>query len=306
VDNRYLQIVRENILIPVIIVAIIIFSVLQPPFLSPNNLFAVLKQMSVLAIVSVGICIIIITGEIDLSFAAVLGFCPLVTVLLLPYTGDIVAVVVALMTGLGIGYVNGVFTTKVGVPSFIVTLGMMGLLTGLTNFITRYQALGVRSVFLIDLFGGQVGPLSMPVIWMIIVLLFAYALTRLRYGKRIYATGGDERAARYSGIETKKIKILAFVIMGGLAALGGLIEMGRMEAVRPGMGDYYFLLGLTAPILGGTSLSGGIGTIKGTVLSVLLLILLASGLNMLGFDPAARLIAQGIIFVLAVVLRGRT
>jgi ribose transport system permease protein len=277
-------------------------------FLSVGNVQAVIAQATVISILAVGNVFVLTAGEIDLSFANVAPLSGVILALVAPDIGIVPAVVVALLAGAMVGLVNGLITVRIGVPSFIVTLGMMEVINGVTQWISNQASLPVTNSVFDSIFGSaQVGPISVLVFWTIgIGILGAWLLQRAVFGRVTAATGGNETAARYSGIRTGRVRVSVFVLNGLLAALGGLLYVGQLRGASYQYGgSSALILTLAAVIIGGTAMSGGRGRILGAIVGSLLLGFIANGLVMMGLSIEAQLALTGVIIVAAVTVSGR-
>ncbi len=218
------------------------------------------------------------------------------------------AFIAAVATGALIGSINGYLTAKARIPSFLVTLGIMGAVRGIAMIITKTLAVQVYNEMYWNMFGDGIigGIFPVPILWAIVVLIVIHIL--LRYstlGRYIYATGGNIEAARFTGVKTDRVVIWAFVITGMLAALAGIVLSSRMHAARPNIGEGVELNVIAAVILGGTSLFGGRGSIIGTLLGALVVGTLNNGLILLGFSTHVQMLVRGLVIIAAVVFAGR-
>jgi ribose/xylose/arabinose/galactoside ABC-type transport system permease subunit len=248
--------------------------------------------------------LVIISGEIDLSVGAVLALSGVISAMLMVATGGnlLVGIVGGLATGALFGFLNGFLTTWLRIPSFLVTLGMMGIARGTALLVTDTQAIPVENKTFWALFGeGSIAGMPAPVFFMIMTLLVGvYILHFTSFGRSIYAVGGNAKAARYSGLNVARVKITAFVMTGVLTGLAGLILTGRSHAARPDIAAGMELDVLAAVIIGGTSLFGGRGAIMGTLLGSLLIGVINNGLTLMSVSSAAQLVVKGMIIIAAV------
>ncbi|HEV7956753.1 MAG TPA: ABC transporter permease [Marisediminicola sp.] len=285
------------------IVAIVIFSVLSPVFLSPENFVNIGRQTATVTIVAIGMTLIIGTGEIDLSVGATLGLASMVTALFLRDISDnwALGALAGLLTGAIVGCLNGVLTTRAKIPSFLVTLGMLSVAGGLAMTVTGTKAVVVTNPDLFQFFGGQVLGIPSQIIWTLAALAIGiYLLHFSTFGRKIHAVGGNVTAARYSGINTGRVKLIAFVLTGVLAGLAGVVLTAQAQAARPTFGTGIELDVIAAVILGGTSLFGGRGTMYGTLVGSLLIGVLNNGLVLLGVAPTIQTMIKGAIIIVAV------
>lgn len=278
---------------------VILFSFLSPHFLTARNVQVVVNNMSILTILALGLTPILIAGEIDVSFTSALELSAMVAALLSP-NHFLILVVASLLAVAILGALNGVLSVYVGVPSFLVTLATMTGVHGLVLLISNYRVQMIRSDWLAAVFYGEVmGSISTAVYWMIgFIVLFVVYLEWTKYGRWVYSTGGNERSSMLLGVPTRKVKFSLFVICSVVAGVAGLIAGSRSAAARPLLGEGYLISVIAAPILGGASLTGGVGSIAKTVLACLLLTVITNGVNIIGLQPAYREL------FLAVVLAG--
>jgi ribose transport system permease protein len=273
-------------------------------FLDPENLLNIVRQTATISIMSVAITFVLSAGEIDLSVGAVAGLASVVTALAIRSLGMGFGIAAGVAVGLLVGSVNGLLVTRVRIPSFLTTLAMMGIARGAAMWFSGTAAVPVLSERYASVFGG--GDLwNVPVLlpW---ILLFAVAghvaLRRTPFGRRVLATGGSEVAARYSGIDTRGIKMQVLLLSAFTAAITGMLYAGRMQSGRFQFGEGDELSVIAAAVLGGTSLFGGIGTVVGSVVGALMIGLINNGLTLMGLEYSQQLIARGAIIILAVAM----
>jgi ribose/xylose/arabinose/galactoside ABC-type transport system permease subunit len=240
----------------------IILTIASPVFLTHNNLMNVGLATSVAALLAVGQTYVIILAEIDLSVGAALGFTAVVTAQTLRDHGLVAGVGAGVAAGAAIGLVNGLLVTKTRMPSFIATLATMSVLSGLSLQLTKGNPVAVTDYDFQGIGQSRIAGVPVPVVIMLVVFaVFGYLLARTRFGRHVYATGDNTEAARLSGVRTDRVKILAFVISGVLAALAGFILTARLSTAEPTAGTGLELEAIAAVIIGGTSLAGGRGTL---------------------------------------------
>jgi ribose transport system permease protein len=290
-------------------------TILSDKFLTVANGWNVLRQISVNICISVGLTLVVLTAGIDLSVGSVLALCGAVTAGLLKngielpdqnlYIGFTLlgAILVGLMTGSLIGWFNGWAITRFNVPPFVATLAMLTMARGVTMLWTKgfpINNLGSNFDFI-----GMGWLLGVPVpVWisLLVVLLAVFLTTKTPFGRYIYAIGGNENAARLSGININRIKIIVYSISGALAALGGLMVTARLDSAQPNAGTSYELDAIAAVVIGGTSLSGGKGSILGTVLGAVIIGVLNNGLVLLDVSPFWQQVVKGGVILLAVII----
>ena len=274
--NKFKQMVfgadiRLNILLSIIIVLCIVFATLSQAFLSVNNIMNIARQTSVLAIISIGMTFIILTGGIDLSVGSVLALSGAAGVLVLVSTGSsFLGFLVALIVGAACGLCNGVMVGFVNINPFIITLATMVLTRGLTLAFTNAISIHVANPVFLWLGSKSFGPV--PIV-LVLVLFMYYFFSKFSkdtiYGRWVYAVGGNEHAAKLCGIKTGWVICSVYILTGILAGLGGIITVGRLSSAQPWAGNGLEFDVITAVVLGGTSLQGGEGTLKGTFLGYL-------------------------------------
>jgi len=310
-ETRLFQFVfgRLNIRNHIIVLALVglsaIFTLTSPNFLTVDNLINILRQSAIVATLGVGMTLAIISAEIDISIGGIAAVSGMIAAMALsagyPWFAGVLA---CLLVGTGFGLLNGIVTVRVGIPSFLVTLGMLGVTTGLALIVTGTEPIRVQNAAFLSLFSGQVGPVPVIVIWAAVVIGAGhFVLARTRLGRHIYATGDDTQAARYTGIDTGKIKMLTLAVSGLTAGIAAILLMARLSVSRPTMGDGLMLPAIAAVILGGTSLFGGRGWIPGTVLGAVLMSTIDNGLILNGFGSAYQEFIRGAVIVLAVAFR---
>lgn len=296
------------VIVMLTIVAIFWFLLRDTGFMSMSNMTSIIRATTMVSVMAVATVFVLGAGEIDLSFASIPPLTGYVAALLLREDYPVLlAVVAALLVGAFIGLVNGAITVGLRVPSFIVTLGMIGVLEGAARWLTNREAIPVdNETFTQWLGSGSVGPVPVLIIWTVAVGILGYVvLNWTPYGKAVLATGANAKAARYSGIRTGRVRIGVLVISGLGGALAGVLYSGFLHSARYDLGSGDLLTVLAAVIIGGTALTGGRGRVLGAIAGSLLLGLINNGVILLGFDTAQQRIVRGSIIVLAVMLSGR-
>lgn len=287
-----------------LLVLCIIIAVISPRFLTVSNVLNVLTQVSVNAILAIGMSFVIITGGIDLSVGSVLAITGAVVATFAKTGGNILpGVIAAIIIGAAIGLANGLLVSKGKVQAFIVTLATMTIFRGVTYVYTNGNPISGLGENISFIGNSSIFGVPLPIFFIIIVLLIAwYALNQTRFGRYIYALGGNEDSARLSGINTDKIKTLVYVISGITAAIAGIIVTSRIGSASPNAGTGFELDAIAAVVLGGTSLAGGEGKVTGTIIGALIIGVLNNGLNLMGVNPFYQAIAKGLVILLAVLL----
>ena len=295
---------RQYVIYAGFILIFIFFSVTlsDKGFLDPNNLLNIVRQTAMIAIMAVGMTLVLSAGEIDLSIGSVAGLASVTTALALAKFGLIGGICCGILTGIVIGMVNGLLTTRVGIPSFLVTLAMMGIAKGTAMWISATAAVPILNKTYYSIFGsGNFGPVPGLLIWALIAAVIGHiALRKTTFGRKVLATGGSETAARFTGIKTHNIKMQVLVISSITAALAGMLYAGRLRSGRFQLGEGDELSVIAAAVLGGTSLFGGFGSVVGSIMGALMIGLINNGLILMGLEFSQQLIARGIIIILAV------
>lgn len=281
----------------------IISSILSPYFLTVSNIFNVLRQMSIIGLMAVGMTFVIISRGIDLSVGAILAAVIVVGALTFKAgAGILLTVLVCLALGTLMGLVNGVVITKGKIEPFIVTLGMMTVARGVALVVADGRTVIVKIPEAMRFWGnGYLGPIPTPVVVAALVFLVAgYVLRCTTFGRYVYALGGNEEATRLSGINTDFYKISVYVINGFLAGLAGVIYLARLSVGEPTAGSLFELDAIASVVVGGTSFNGGMGGVGLTVIGALIIGLITNILNLLNVSPYAQEIVKGVIIVTAV------
>lgn len=288
-----------------ILVTIGIFaSILSPDFLSVTNLFNVFKQITVAGIVGCGMTFVILTGGIDLSVGSIVGLSGVLSAGALAATGNpIVAVITAIGVGVLCGVANGFFIAQCGIPPFIATLGMMTLLRGCVLVYTKGSPIPVKVDSYKWLGKGSILGIPIPVIILIVLLLIAhYILTQTPFGRSVYAFGGNKEASRLSGIAVKKIEWLVYVINGLLCGAAAIVLTARLGSAQSTSGEGIEMDAIAAVILGGTSLSGGVGFVLPTVVGAMIMGIIDNILTLMNVNPHATNIVKGAVILIAVLI----
>jgi len=272
-------------------------------FLSEHNLMNIARQSAMIAIMAVGMTFVLSAAEIDLSFGAVVALSAVTAALLLPH-GMLVAVAGALAAGALCGLVNGALVSRIGIPSFLVTLGTAGIITGITRWLSALQSVPVDHEVFAFIFGsGDIGPVPVLFLWMMMVVALGHVVLRnTAFGKAVLASGGNKLAATYAGIKVGRVKMWVLLVNALLAALAGILYAGRLHSARYTLGENDLMMVLTAVIIGGTHLFGGKGSVVGSLVGALIMAMVNNGLILMGLDIDQQLILRGVIIICAVTL----
>lgn len=287
---------------------IVVVSFLNPNFFTLDNILNILRQTSVNAIIAVGMTLVILTAGIDLSVGSVLALCGAFAASMIALEVPVlIAVPTALLAGAALGAISGVIIAKGKVQAFIATLVTMTLLRGVTMVYTDGRPISTGFTDTADAFAwfGTGYALGIPVpVWLMVVVFAAawYLLNHTRFGRYVYALGGNESATRLSGINVDRVKIGVYAICGLLAALAGIIITSRLSSAQPTAGMGYELDAIAAVVLGGTSLMGGKGRIMGTLIGALIIGFLNNALNLLDVSSYYQMIAKAVVILLAVLV----
>ena len=289
-----------------IVIALIIlctvFTIANSRFLSLANFMNIFQQVAVVAIAAFGMTWVILLGEIDLSVGSIIAVAGMVGAQSLALgTGFSAALLITIIAGAILGAVNGLLTARLLLPSFIVTVATMSIYRGLVSLPTggaplmisdpNWQAIGASHFLGVPL-----------IIWILLVLFLAnhIALSMTVFGRETYLTGGNREAALYSGIRVNRIKIIIFTLSGVMSAIAGILLSSRLYSAQTNAGLSYELDAIAAAVLGGTSLSGGVGTMPGTLIGALIIGVLNNGMNMLSVPYFYQLIVKGVVIIIAV------
>jgi ribose transport system permease protein len=291
-----------------VIALIIASSVASPYFLTVENLLNVLRQWSMVALISVGMTFIIINRGIDVSGGSILALACVLGAAILPAVGVWAMIAMVLLTGTLCGVLNGLAITVGSIPPFITTLGMMTIARGLALIIAEGRTILATPppAFTFWMGAGRLWRIPTPILWVVLVFVVAgFVLQKTRYGRHVALVGDSEAAAYAAGIRVRRTILSVYVIHGFLAGLAGLVFLGRLGVGEPTAGFLFEMNAIAAVVLGGTPFTGGEGGLGATFLGVLILGLTYNILNLMGVSPYAQNVAQGLIIILAVYLSVR-
>ena len=292
-----------------LVVMVIIISLIKPRFVSFINLRNMFRLASINGLLAVGMTFVCLTGGIDLSVGAVMGCAGMYSAYFAQETMNqpaILAVMIGVAMGLAIGVFNGICVAYLKVPAFVGTLGSMSIAKSLTYLLTDAKPIPKLSASFKYIGGGMIGGvLPVPIIIFSIILAICFLLLyKTRYGRYVFAVGGNANAARVSGINIKRIIASVYILSGVLAALAGVITSARVTSGVTNTGEGYETDAIAMVVIGGTSLAGGKGRLWGTVVGIMLMICLSSGLDMLGVSAYYQMMVKGFVVILAVMLDG--
>jgi len=306
--TRALVLFNELILVLVLVLISILISIGNPKFISFANILNILRDSSMAVIAGIGMTMLLITGEVDLSIGSLVAFVGVVAMDIINKTqSTALGVLAGLALGSLTGLVNGVVRTKLKVNSLIGTIAMMMILRG-GVYIYRIAAVQnyhqKRAFF--EIGNGYLGFLPIPILLMaILYLVFLVVINKSLAGRYLYATGGNPTAARISGINVDRLKILTFIVSSTLAAMAGVILVSRMNSGQPNSGQGFELEVISGVILGGTSLGGGEGTLVGSLIGIIIMRIINNGIIILGWNQDLQIVVSGFVLIVAVYLDNR-
>jgi ribose transport system permease protein len=303
VVKKLTKVVSEQHIWIFLILCMVVFSFASPYFLTLNNLGNVLTQGSFIGLLAVGMTLVMINGEIDLSVGAVLALASALAIGLQPSIGVWPAILVALLAGTFFGFINGAIVAMSGMHSFVVTLGALIGIRGVVFVYTGEQALMVEDFSYTEYVEIYLGPLSLTaMIFIGFALLFQWVLSNTRHGREAYAIGDNIKSAHEAGIRIKRHKIINFALCSFLAAVAGVLLSMRLGTAEPNAGRIWELWTIIAIVLGGTRLTGGYGSMWKTLGGVITLAVLLNGLRLLNTPNYIELMVMGVVLILALIL----
>ncbi len=303
-----------------LIALVVVFSLASPNFMQTQNVLAILQATSVNGVLAIAATLVIITGGIDLSVGTLMTFCAVITGVVLTFLGLPLplGILASILAGTASGLVSGTIIAKLKVPPFIATLGMMLILKGLSLVISGTKPIyfndtpGFNQIALGSWIGTVFPAVPLPngvLILFVVALLAAFVLGKTQLGRYTFALGSNEEAVRLSGVNIDRWKIAVYATAGGICGVAGLLIASRLNSAQPALGQGYELDAIAAVVIGGTSLSGGRGTVIGTLIGALIISVLANGLRILSVPQEWQTVVTGLIIILAVyadILRRRT
>lgn len=288
-----------------LIILVIIISISTPKFLTASNLLNLLKSNSVNAIISCGMLLAILLGEIDISVGSTVGLTGVIGAYLITNAGlpVVPTVLICLAVGALVGALNGVAISYLSVPAFVATLATQSIGRGLTEIISKGVTIRVRNDAYTALGNKEIGGISIIIIYAAVILILTwFLLNRTRFGYYIYALGGNKLAAQYSGVNVKKYNMIPYILIGLFCGLSGLIWSARLGSAAATLGSGFEMDAIASVVIGGTSMSGGVGTVGGTFIGVLIIGVITNGLNLMGINSFWQEVFKGIIILAAVII----
>nr|WP_245590485.1 ribose ABC transporter permease [Aneurinibacillus terranovensis] len=285
-----------------LILLVILFSLTSPHFLKVNNLLNIVAQVSIIAICAFGMTFALIIGGIDLSVGSTIALAGTVAALLLQKNIPFVAVVLlVLIIGVILGAFNGLLVSKANIPSFIVTVATMGIFRGIAYIMTNGLPVSIDNSAFLALGNESFLGIQIPILLLLLLFVINHIiLSKTKFGRRAYISGGNEEAAIYAGINVGRLKIWVFIITSVMAAISGLILASRLYSAQPNAANGYELDAIAAAVLGGTSLSGGSGRILGTLIGAIIIGVINNGMNLMNVSYFYQLIVKGFVILIAV------
>jgi len=297
---------RQNIIYIGFILVFLFFAITlgDRGFLDTRNLLNIVRQTTMIAVMAVAMTFVLSAGEIDLSVGAVAGLASVTTAMAISWGGLFFGLATGVTTGLVVGVVNGLLSTRLMIPTFLTTLAMMGVCKGISMWISGTASIPILDETYTSVFGGgNLGPVPSLVLWMVAAAIIGHILLKkTKFGHRVLAVGGNVVAARYSGIDTGRVKLGVLVMSALAASIAGMLYAGRLQSGRFQLGEGDELSVIAAVVLGGTSLFGGRGTVVGSIVGALMIGVINNGLILMGLEYSQQLIARGAIIILAVAL----
>lgn len=284
---------------------VLIVSASTPKFLTPSNLLNLLKSNSVNAIICCGMLMAVLMGEIDISVGSTVGLTGVIGAYLITNLNTPVwlTVLSCLAVGALVGTVNGFAISYLQVPAFVATLATQCIGRGLTEIISGGITIRVRNPVYTGLGSSSIGGVSVIIMYAAVILIGTWVLlNKTRFGYYIYALGGNKTAAKYSGVNVKKYNMLPYILIGLLCGVGGIVWSARLGSAAATLGSGFEMDAIAAVVIGGTSMSGGIGTVGGTLIGILIIGVITNGLNLMGINSFWQGVFKGIIIMVAVVI----
>ena len=298
------SLISEYFIFVIFIIIVIGLTILKPSFITPSNLVNILKQASINGILAFGMMVVIISGGFDMSVGSTVAFAGILAAMLGQGNNPLIlALIAALLAGLGVGLINGVGVAVGDLPPFIMTLGTMTAVRGLALLASNGKpVIGMSEPYKAIAAGSVAGIPMLAIFLVIVIIICSFVLAKTVYGRRVYACGGNLQAAKVAGINTTAVRISPFAIAGFLAGLCGFLMTSRVTIGQPTAAESYEMVAITACVVGGVSMTGGVGKPWGVVVGTLLITVIANGLDVLGVSSHWQKIVKGVIIVLAVLI----
>ncbi|NLE20374.1 MAG: ABC transporter permease [Clostridiales bacterium] len=311
------NILRKNTITFILLIMVVLLAVFARGFLSVNNLLSILRSMAIIGVAAFGMTMVIIGGEIDLSIGSTIGLSAVLTAWVAKQLQGalgadwavIIGMAVAILAAALVGLFNGFIRVRFNIPSFIITLAMLNVLYGLAAILSSGFPITISAQWFNVIGAGRIiktgGFSGLPVasIWLVLIFLIVFVvMNRTRFGREVYAVGGNQEASRLSGVNIAKVKIITMVVSQVTAAISGIILASQVLSGSPQFGRGYETDVISAVIIGGASLSGGLGRTTGTLFGILFLGVILNGMTLLGVDDYVKYVVRGSLILLAVIL----
>lgn len=304
--QRVVSLVRNSMVFIALVVLLVIFSItlkdVGKGFADPSNLWNIIRQTALIAILSVGMTFSLGAGQIDLSQGSTVAVTTLVTALVMRNHGIILAILAGLGVGIGVGLLNGLLIAYVKMPAFLATLGTQIVFAGVARTMTNLKSIPIVNDNFKAIFGGgDIGSIPILLIWMLVFLVIGHViLTKTPFGRKVLAIGGNPKSARYSGINVKRTILMVMIFSGLLASIAGILWAGRYGGGRYSIGEGAETSAIAASVLGGTSIAGGVATVLGAGTGAVMIGMIDTALVMYGLDVYQQMIVRGLVIIIAV------
>lgn len=292
---------NQNLILYIsIIIFVILFSILRPSFVSASNLNSIFQSMAPLCVLGIGATFILTIGEIDISNGAMMSIAPcVIALLIIKRLPTALGIMIALAIVMILGLLNGILVAKVGIPSFIATLGVLGIAMGFTRIITNNKPIKMEDDNLIKIFSGSVGPIPNIIIWMLGLLALGwFILYKTKFGRGLHCIGDNKEAAKLYAINVQGYMIAAFIVTACFVFFAGMMELLRSSFMRAGLGESLVLYSIAGALIGGSSIQGGKSNIFGTFVGVLFITIIKNGLFLLALSSFMQNIIIGIVIII--------
>ncbi|MCI8599109.1 MAG: ABC transporter permease [Lachnospiraceae bacterium] len=312
-ETSIVNFMSQNMMLCILLVMIAVFSIVAKGFLSVGNLLGILRSVSITGVIAFGMTMVIICGEIDLSVGSSIGLSSVIVAKVagsldaagfMPLESSvIIAMVVAVAIGAVIGWVNGKIRTRFNIPTFIITLAMLNGLYGLAAILSNGFPITTLPSWYGVIGAGVLGKIPVPAIWLVLVFgISLVVMNYTRFGREVYAVGGNMEAARLSGINVNRVKVIVLIIVQVMAALSGIILSSQVYSGSFSFGRGYEMDVIAPVIIGGASLNGGLGKVTGTMIGIVFLGVLMNGMTLLGVDDYVKYVVKGLVVLVAVLV----
>lgn len=298
------KIIREFGLVFVICFIVIIMSFLSPVFMTKNNIMNIIRQISINGILAVGLTFVILTGGIDLSVGSAVALTSVICGSLLEKGMDwLLVCIIGIVAAVLCGMLNGYLISYVGFQPFIATLATMTIVRGIAQVYSDGKPYTIKNPHFISIGQGYILGIPIPIVLLFLVCIIGLViLNTTTFGRYVLAIGGNKNAAKLSGVRTKRVELLVYVISGICAGLVGMVLSARISSGQPTSGEGYELDAIAATAIGGTSMSGGMGSLRGTILGFVILGLLSNSMNLMNINSFYQKIVKGVLIIIAVFL----